>query len=128
EAGSGDLVIFGGRKEAAGVARYMQAADVLCLSSENEGVPNVILEAFATGLQVLATAVGGIPEVVCDDFLGRLVPPGSVEEMVSAIDDLLARPRESDAIRKHASRFTWGKASDSYFQLLRAAADAGFSP
>jgi glycosyltransferase involved in cell wall biosynthesis len=48
----------------AGVVRQKQAADVLCVPSKQEGVPNVILEAFACGLRTVATRVGGIPEVL----------------------------------------------------------------
>ena len=125
--GSGELVIFGGPREAAGIARYMQAADVLCLASENEGVPNVILEAFASGLPVLSTSVGGVPEVVCEDVLGRLVQPGNVEDMVAGIGNLLARANDSEAIRRHALRFSWENASASYLRLLHAAAAAGFN-
>ena len=44
--------------------RQKQAADVLCVPSKQEGVPNVILEAFACGLRTVATRVGGIPEVL----------------------------------------------------------------
>ncbi len=58
-----------GRRSPAEVARYLQAADVLCVPSANEGVPNVILEAFATALPVVAMRVGGIPEVLSQNSL-----------------------------------------------------------
>jgi glycosyltransferase involved in cell wall biosynthesis len=57
--GLGDSVVFAGRQEPSGiVARLMRGADVLALTSDNEGVPNVVLEAFATGLPVCEHARG----------------------------------------------------------------------
>ncbi len=119
--GFGENVVLAGRKNAAQVARYMQAADVLCLSSENEGVPNVILEAFASGIPVMSTAVGGIPEVVSKDFLGRLVERGQLDPMVGALAELLARPARTEQIREHALYFSWERAADEYLALLKQA-------
>ena len=103
------------------MSRYRQAADVLCLSSENEGVPNVILEAFASGIPVMSTAVGGIPEVVSKDFLGRLVERGQLDPMVGALAELLARPARTEQIREHALYFSWERAADEYLALLKQA-------
>ncbi len=108
-----------GRKIADEVASYMQAADLLCLSSNNEGVPNVILEAFASGLRVISTNVGGISEVQPENFLGRLVPSGDVEALASGIKELLREKPDREKIRAHAEKFSWKKAADAYFQLLQ---------
>lgn len=81
-----------GRKAPAEVARYMQAADVLCVPSKQEGVPNVILEAFACGLRTVATRVGGIPEVLDKPFLGRLVPSADMDALAEALGQTLMAP------------------------------------
>ncbi len=63
-------------------------ADVFCLPSFAEGVPVVLMEAMATGLPVVTTAIAGIPELVRDGVTGRLVPPGRVDQLASALRDL----------------------------------------
>ena len=67
---------FHGRLDKPGVARMMQAADVLVLPSSWENLPCVLLEAMSTGLPVVATRVGGADEIV-DQSTGELVEPGS---------------------------------------------------
>lgn len=111
-----------GRQPPERVARYLQAADLLCVPSHNEGVPNVVLEAFACGRPVVATRVGGIPEVLGEEFLGRLVEPASVGAMVWGLADVLRRPSDSERIAGHASAFSWERTAQAHFELLRSAA------
>ncbi len=119
--GLASRVLFAGRKLPGEISRLMNAADLLALPSNNEGVPNVILEAFASGLPVVASRVGGIPEVLDQDFLGRLVSPGDVAELASALDEQLAAPREAGSIRRHAERFSWEAAASRYREILLSA-------
>jgi glycosyltransferase involved in cell wall biosynthesis len=70
------------------VALY-QAMDIFALSSYREGLPNVILEAMALGVPVVATAVAGIPRLVRDGETGLLVRPGEVGELTQALARLL---------------------------------------
>jgi sugar transferase (PEP-CTERM/EpsH1 system associated) len=70
----------------------MQALDVFVLPSKNEGVSNTILEALASGLPVVATAVGGNVELVEDGVNGTLVAPGDVAEMAQALLAYLDAP------------------------------------
>jgi len=71
--------------------------DVFVLASvSGEAAVLAVLEAMAEGKPVVATAIGGLPEVVVDGVTGRLVPPASPEAMASAIGDLLDRPEERD--------------------------------
>jgi len=116
---AGDLVMPG-RKPENEVARYMQAADVLAVPSNNEGLPNVVLEAFATGLPVVATSVGGIPEVMPESapYLGRLVGAGNVAEMAAALEHVLQQERHTEMIVRHARAFSWESTAAAYLELL----------
>lgn len=119
--GFGANVRLVGRKSPAEVARYMQAADTLCVPSKQEGVPNVILEAFACGLRSVATRVGGIPEVLDKDFLGRLVPNADVEALTRALGETLNETPDQPAILLHAAQFSWEKTTERYMSVLREA-------
>jgi teichuronic acid biosynthesis glycosyltransferase TuaC len=123
-AGCGAQVLLAGRQDADTVAGYMQAANVLCLPSRNEGVPNVILEAFACGLPVVASQVGGIPEVHNREFLGRLAPPGDASALRDALQAVLERPADREAICSHARQFSWERTAAQYHELLAKAAAA----
>ncbi|HTU91283.1 MAG TPA: glycosyltransferase [Gemmataceae bacterium] len=65
--------------------RFLPHFDLLALPSYTEGMPNVVLEAFAAGVPVVATAVGGTPEIVEDDVSGYLVSAGDAETMAERI-------------------------------------------
>ncbi len=117
--GIAERVTFAGRKTPPEIARLMNAADVLALPSRNEGVPNVILEAFASGLPIIASRVGGIPEVLDSEALGKLVPEGSmVSTLADALEQQLAKPRGTTAIRARGERFSWRAAADAYREIL----------
>lgn len=114
-------ISFVGRQDPASVAQYMQAADVLAVPSWNEGVPNVILESFACGLPVVASRVGGIPEVHSHDFLGRLFRTGEVSGLTDALREVLQAATEGERIREHAAQFSWDRTVDGYERILREA-------
>ena len=72
--------VVGEKKE-----RLLRKADFLVLPSYHEGLPMVVVEAMAAGLAIVATPVGGIPEIVAPGVNGCLVVPGDIEEVVGAI-------------------------------------------
>jgi sugar transferase (PEP-CTERM/EpsH1 system associated) len=82
-AGIADLVWLPGARS--DVAEIMRSFSVFALPSIAEGTPVTILEAMSTGLPVVATRVGGIPEVVVDGATGALVPSGDVEALANAL-------------------------------------------
>jgi glycosyltransferase involved in cell wall biosynthesis len=83
---AGRFVLAGLRSD---LDRFMPHLDVFVQSSFTEGMPNVILEACAAGVPVVATAVGGTPEVVEDDVNGFLVPAGNADQLARRTLDLL---------------------------------------
>lgn len=101
--------------------RYLQAMDIYVNSSISEGISLTILEAMAAGLPVVATAVGGTPEIV-DGEVGRLVPSRDGSALADAIAQLSAqaplRATLGDAARKRViDRFTIEAMVDRYFEL-----------
>ncbi len=112
--GFGDLVRFAGRKSVTEVAEHLRASNLLCLSSENEGVPNVVLEAFASGVPVVTTDVGGISEVLNQPFLGELVPRGDQEALANGLRKWIQADVDPLRIRKRGEHFSWPRAAAEY--------------
>jgi glycosyltransferase involved in cell wall biosynthesis len=86
------------------IADIMQAFDVFVLPSKNEGISNTILEALASGLPVIATAVGGSIELVEPGVTGMLIPPGDVAGMAQALLSYLDAPARIAEQGGHARR------------------------
>ena len=74
------------------VPPILEAADLFVLPSRSEGVPNAVLEAMAMGLPIVASRVGGVPEILRDGEEGLLVEPGEHAPLASACIDLLRSP------------------------------------
>ena len=86
---TGHVHFLGERRD---VTPLLQTVDVGALSSDWEGMPLFVLECMATGTPVVATNVGGLPEIVEDDRTGLLVPPRDPAALAAAISALLADP------------------------------------
>ncbi|MGV8988680.1 MAG: glycosyltransferase [Cypionkella sp.] len=87
-----EVVRFAGYLDEPAVARLLEEADMLVLPSFAEGLPVVLMEAFASRIPVIATQVAGVPELVQDGISGFIVPPGDVETLTVRLDHLLSDP------------------------------------
>jgi glycosyltransferase involved in cell wall biosynthesis len=109
--GSGTETITTGRAVGARphdeIPLWMNACDLLCLPSLNEGLPNVALEAMACGLPVVASRIGGVPEVVREGMNGFLVPPSDPNALADALRCALTMKWDREAIRASVSQFDW---------------------
>ena len=101
------------------IAEIMQVFDVFVLPSKNEGISNTILEAMASGLPVIATAVGGNVELVETGVNGLLVRPGDVTDMAQALLSYLDAPARiaeqgENARRQAVQRFSIPAMAEAY--------------
>jgi glycosyltransferase involved in cell wall biosynthesis len=84
-ASSGGRILVMGGRPLAEVASWMAAADLITLPSHAEGSPNVVLEALASGRRVVATQVGGVPDLIDAPALGELTPPRDPLRLAAAL-------------------------------------------
>jgi hypothetical protein len=91
-------VTFAGALPVGEVIERYRTADVVVLASFSEGVPMVLIEALALGRPVVATAVGGVPELVRDHETGLVVPPGNAAALADAVQWVVEHPVESAAL------------------------------
>jgi glycosyltransferase involved in cell wall biosynthesis len=113
-------VIMPGGQPAKTLPDWYRAADVMVLASSREGWPNVVLEAFASGLPVIGTPVGGVPEIFADCPAARLAER-SVDALTAALLD--SRRLETSAARPHAVKHGWEATVDGMAALFRTLVD-----
>ena len=86
---------------------WMNAADVFCLPSRNEGCPNVVLEALACGTPIAASRVGGIPEIIDSKEKGILVAAGAISELSDGINKALEKKWDKGILRQSVLNYDW---------------------
>jgi glycosyltransferase involved in cell wall biosynthesis len=99
------------------LALWFSAADVSCLSSLREGWPNVLMESIACGTPVVATRVGGVPEIICSPDLGAIAEQDS-DSVAAVLQFALAKQWNRKALTLHAERRAWDLVAEevvSYF-------------
>ncbi|MBI3320806.1 MAG: glycosyltransferase family 4 protein [Candidatus Omnitrophica bacterium] len=102
---------------------WLNAADVLCLPSLHEGCPNVVIEALACGRPVVATAVGGVPELLSDSARGILVPPRDPAALADGLARSLTMHWDTHRIRQAIVERTWRSSAAQLETVLRHAAN-----
>lgn len=110
-------VRFAGNRKHEEICIWMSAADLFCLPSLREGMPNVILEALACGCPVVASSVGGIPDII-DSGSGILVPPADPEGLAQAIVRGFHTAWDTGLIRRSVRDLTWENAAAKYVEAF----------
>jgi glycosyltransferase involved in cell wall biosynthesis len=121
----GGRVVLAGPQPLAAVPRWMAACDALVLPSHAEGTPNVVLEALACGRRVVATAVGGVPDLLPQPALGELMPPRDPPALAAAIQRALATDYDPAVIAQLGARGGWDASAAALLAVLEAAARGG---
>jgi glycosyltransferase involved in cell wall biosynthesis len=122
-----ERVIFTG--QISEVQLFYAAAQVFVLPSHSEGSPNVLLEAMAANLPIVATAVGGVPEILEDNESALLVPANDPQAMAAAIARVLTNQNLAERLTNNsaaliASRFTPEQYVRSLTEIYREVIDS----
>jgi len=98
---------------------FLQQSDLVLLFSKREGLPNVIIEAMGAGSVIVATPVGGIPEIIDDTVNGFLVPYGDVDTATQTIRSVLQMSKaDTNLIKENAIKTVGGKFSKEHYSSV----------
>jgi glycosyltransferase involved in cell wall biosynthesis len=118
--GIGERVSFCGNKAHDTIPKWLNASDVFCLPSLNEGMPNVVLEALACGKSIVASHVGGVSEIVGNSERCILVPPANAKLLAAALVDRLRYDKQfSDEM--HPTFMSWEENAEKVYRVLEQA-------
>jgi glycosyltransferase involved in cell wall biosynthesis len=112
-----DQIVFAGHRDDA--KRFYALASVFALPSYSEGTPNVLLEAMAAGVPVVATRVGGIPELATDGTNALLVPPSNPSAMADALQKVLQSAILRNELTSAAAEVVESHSPRAYFESMR---------
>jgi len=121
-----DRVIFTGNLQQSELPGYYAIADVLVLASSREGMPNVLLESLACGTPVLATNVGGSPEVISEVCAGQLIFKRNSESIKDGLLSLFARDNNSLQLTKFVRKLGWREIIHKQYSVLNSIVDKHF--
>jgi len=125
ESGVGERVKFAGALAQEELRDYYSAADALVLASSREGWANVLLESMACGTPVVASKIGGTPEVVSAPEAGMLMAERTPEAVAEAVQRLFARRPDRNATRRYAEGFSWAATTAGQLDLFGRILSAG---
>lgn len=89
------------------IPQIMESADIFCLPSLREGWPNVVMEALACGLPVVASTVGGVPEIITNDEYGLLTSPGDAGGLADNLENALKKRWNIEKLQLSVKKRTW---------------------
>ena len=120
--GLSDSFVFTGRVSDPQLVDYYKVADIYCLPSIWEGLPQSLLEAMSCGLPTVVTPVGGIPSLIHDGENGLLIPAKNSAAIAEKVDYILSRPGEADRIGANArativETYEWGEICERIMQV-----------
>lgn len=118
----GDTALVVGPQPLERIPLWMAACTVLVLPSHTEGTPNVVLEALASGRRVVATRVGGVPDLITDAKLGVLVPAKDPDALADALVLALRESYAPDEVARLGARGGWAASAAALHDVLVAAA------
>ncbi len=117
--GISDRVHFLGNRPHKEVALWMNRADVLCLTSRSEGMPNVVAEALVSGLPVVATNVGACPEMLAGEPAARVCRSEDVRGIAEALKAVLGMAVDRPALAaRHSARYSWRRQAEAMLRLM----------
>lgn len=116
--GIGSAVAFIGAVTQHVVSDWIGAADLLCLPSHCEGSPNVVVESLASGVPVVASRVGGVPDLVTQGVNGYLVAPGDPVALAQALGAAFRTTWDADAITASVAHLDWRRLAQRNVELL----------
>lgn len=112
-------VLFYGSIDHSEIPALMRQSRCIVLPSYAEGVPNVLLESMSCGTPVVATNVGGIPEVVIEGETGYTCEPKSAEKFAQALRKALSKKWDKEVVVEHAKQFDWKKNKEQLLKMLK---------
>ena len=120
-------VTFAGRVDPDDMPRYYADADIYIQSSSVDNMPLSVLEAFASGLPVVSTDVGGVPTILTHGVHGLLAPDNDDAAIAARVLELLANPDRARALAAAAfvscTTYEWSRVRDGWLAIYRQAAE-----
>lgn len=123
-----DSVRFHHQMEHSELLRILSHCALLILTSHREGMPTVVIEALALGKPIVATEVGGLPEIIKNGENGFLVQVGDSSSLARGVERILTEPdlmrKLSQGAKQSASEFTWNRITTRYEELFSSVVQA----
>jgi len=118
-----ERVIMAGPRLHGEIGTWMAASDLVTLPSWAEGTPTVLLEALACGRRLVASSVGGIPDVITSPVLGEMVEARDIAALAGALRRALSTPYDPQEVARFGTRGDWSDSAADLFRVLQQAVE-----